>query len=70
MAYAAPLVARPAVVLVRAGLSFLFVLCFTVLVQGQSATYHLHKESSTTSGLFQLKTAGPDGTSLAVRPPT
>jgi YD repeat-containing protein len=64
MAYAAPLVARPAVV--RAGLSFLFVLCLTLLVQGQSATYHLHKESSTTSGLFQLKTAGPDGTSLAI----
>jgi YD repeat-containing protein len=26
----------------------------------QSATYHLHKEASTTAGLLQLKTAGPD----------
>src|SRR5712691_6588064 len=33
----------------------------------QTATYHLHKEASSTSGLFQLKTAGPDGTSLAVQ---
>ena len=66
MANAAPLVARPAALFVRAGLSLLFVICLSVLVQGQSSTYHLHKESSTTSGLFQLKTAGPDGTSLAV----
>ena len=64
MANAAPLVARPATLFVRAGLSFLFVICLSVLVQGQSSTYHLHKESP--SGLFQLKTAGPDGTSLAV----
>src|SRR5215510_8529178 len=26
----------------------------------QDATYHLHKEASTTSGLSQLKTIGPD----------
>lgn len=64
MANAALSVARPAV-FVRAGLSFLFVICLSVLVHGQTATYHLHKEASTTSGLFQLKTAGPDGTSLA-----
>lgn len=32
-----------------------------------TTTYHLHKEASTTTGLFQLKTAGPDGTSLAVQ---
>jgi YD repeat-containing protein len=64
MAYAAPLAARPTQ-LVRAGLSFLFVICLSVVVQGQTATYHLHKDASETSGLFQLKTAGPDGTSLA-----
>ena len=65
MANAALPVARPAL-LVRAGLSFLFVICLSVLVQAQTATYHLHKEASATSGLFQLKTAGPDGTSLAI----
>lgn len=32
-----------------------------------TATYHLHKENSTTTGLLQLKTAGPDGTSLAIQ---
>jgi hypothetical protein len=32
-----------------------------------SGTYHLHKEASTTAGLFQLKTVGPDGTALAVK---
>lgn len=36
-------------------------------VNAQTATYHLHKEASSTTGLFQLKTAGPDGTSLAVQ---
>ena len=65
MAYAAPLVARPTL-LGRAGLSFLFVICLSVVVHGQTATYHLHKDSSQTSGLLQLKTAGPDGTSLAI----
>jgi YD repeat-containing protein len=34
---------------------------------GPSTTYHLHKEASATSGFFQLKTTGPDGTSLAVQ---
>ncbi|MCI0420090.1 MAG: hypothetical protein L0312_12845, partial [Acidobacteria bacterium] len=33
----------------------------------QTATYHLHKEASTTSGLFELKTAGPDTASFAVQ---
>lgn len=32
----------------------------------QTATYHLHKENSSTGGLFQLKVAGPDGSSLAI----
>src|SRR5215207_6095842 len=35
--------------------------------QAQTDTYRLHKEASTTSGLFQLKTAAPDGTSLAIQ---
>ncbi len=35
-------------------------------VSAQTATYHLHKEASSTSGLNQLKTAGPDGTTSAV----
>jgi YD repeat-containing protein len=38
-----------------------------VCVQAQTATYRLHKESSTTTGLFQLKAANPDGTSLAIQ---
>ncbi len=32
----------------------------SVAAQAQSATYHLHKEPSKTSGLLQLKTAPPD----------
>jgi len=35
--------------------------------QAQTDTYRLHKEASTTTGLFQLKTAAPDGTSLAIQ---
>lgn len=34
--------------------------------QGQTNTFHLHKEASSTANLFQLRSAGPDGTSLAV----
>ena len=63
MAYSAPTAHR----LICAGLALLFVFFLSVLVQGQTATYHLHKESSSTSGLFQLKIAGPDGTSLAIQ---
>src|SRR5207244_736392 len=33
----------------------------------QTATYHLHREASSTSGLFQLKAAGPDSTRLAIQ---
>ena len=36
------------------------------IAYGQSATYHLHRERSTTSGLFQLKTAGPDAAATAI----
>jgi YD repeat-containing protein len=35
-------------------------------VGAQTATYHLHKEASSTSGLDQLKTAGPDATTVAL----
>ena len=35
-------------------------------VNGQTATYHLHKEASSTSGLDQLKTAGPDAATVAL----
>lgn len=34
---------------------------------GQSSTYHLHKEASTTSGLLQLLPTGPDGAILALQ---
>src|SRR5688572_15739332 len=33
----------------------------------QTATYHLHKDASSTTGLFQLKVPGPDATSLAIQ---
>ncbi|MDT5268361.1 MAG: hypothetical protein QOH49_547 [Acidobacteriota bacterium] len=47
-------------------LSALFLLSVLLhSAQAQTDTYHLHKEASATTGLFQLKTAAPDGTSLA-----
>jgi len=51
----------------RLSLSLLFSLSFTVAGHAQTATYHLHREASTTANLFQLKTAGPDAASLAVQ---
>jgi YD repeat-containing protein len=47
--------------------SLTLLLALALCVQAQNATYHLHKEASATTGLFQLKTAAPDGTSLAVQ---
>jgi len=41
-------------------------ICYA-LGQAQSTTYHLHRESSTTANLFQLKTANPDAASLAIQ---
>ncbi|HEY0319837.1 MAG TPA: IPT/TIG domain-containing protein [Pyrinomonadaceae bacterium] len=35
--------------------------------RAQTNTFHLHKEASTTTNLFQLKTSGPDGTSVAAQ---
>src|SRR6266542_1941154 len=50
----------------RVSLGLLITFIFAFYANAQTATYHLHKEASATSGLFQLKTAGPDGTSLSV----
>jgi YD repeat-containing protein len=35
-------------------------------LKAETATYHLHNEASSTSGLLQLKTAGPDVASLTL----
>ena len=55
----------------RGFFAFLTSLCvFCILPQisqAQTATYHLHKEASTSSGLDQLKTAGPDAASFALQ---
>jgi hypothetical protein len=48
-------------------LALLFSLSFSATVEGQTDTYHLHGEASTTANLFQLKLAGPDTASLAVQ---
>jgi len=37
----------------------LFSLSFAVTALSQTATYHIHKEASTTANLLQLKTTGP-----------
>lgn len=47
--------------------SLLFIILSPVLATAQTATYHLHKEASSTLGLFQLKTAGPDAASFAIQ---
>ena len=39
----------------------------TAAAQAQTATYRLHRETSTTANLFQLKTANPDAASLAIQ---
>ncbi len=51
----------------RLALAVLVALTFCALVQAQSTTYHLHREASTTTNLFQLKTANPDAASLAIQ---
>ncbi len=51
----------------RLSFCLLFSLSLAVTAQAQTATYHLHREASSTANLFQLKTAGPDATSLAVQ---
>src|SRR5882757_9192135 len=44
-----------------------FILVVAHSAKAQTATYHLHKEASSTSGLDQLKTAGPDAASVALQ---
>ncbi len=51
----------------RGGVAALVVALWSSPVAAQTATYHLHKEASSTSGHFQAKTAGPDGSSLTVQ---
>lgn len=41
-------------------------LCSPIDAQAQTTTYHLHQEASTTTGLFQLKTAAVDGATASV----
>jgi Bacterial Ig domain/IPT/TIG domain/Bacterial TSP3 repeat len=40
---------------------------YTAATPPQTTVYHLHKEASATSGLFQLAPAGPDSTSQAMQ---
>lgn len=40
---------------------------FPGVVHAATATYHLHNEASTTSGLKQLKTGGPDAAAVALQ---
>jgi hypothetical protein len=42
-------------------------LALAAAARAQTATYRLHREASTTTGLFQLKTAAPDAASLALQ---
>jgi len=49
------------------GFCLLFSLSVAVTANAQTATYRLHKEASTTTNLFQLKPANPDGTALAIQ---
>src|ERR1051325_599678 len=51
----------------RFGFYLLFVLSVVIPATAQSATYRLHREASTTTNLFQLKTATPDATLLAIQ---
>src|SRR5215212_8075995 len=41
-------------------------LCFATKIQAQTTTYHLHQEGSTTAGLFQVKTAAADATTVSL----
>lgn len=52
--------------LYRFGFCLLVGLSFAVTAAAQTATYRLHREASTTTNLFQLKTANPDAASLAI----
>ena len=54
-------------VLYRFGFCLLFSLSLAVTTAAQTATYRLHREASTTTNLFQLKTANPDAAVLAIQ---
>src|SRR5689334_17196232 len=47
-------------------LGLLLSFCFATKAQAQTTTYHLHQEASTTAGLFQVKTAAVDATTVSV----
>src|SRR5207248_7841734 len=58
---------NPVLRIILLGLSaILLSCCLPNDTSAQTATYHLHKELSSTSGLDQLKTAGPDATTVAL----
>ena len=42
-------------------------LAFSNVARSENVVYHLHKNASTTSGLFQLKSANIDETSLVIQ---
>ena len=46
---------------------YLFFIFSVADTRAQTATYHLHREASTTANLFQLKTNGPDAASFAIQ---
>jgi hypothetical protein len=50
------------------GVALLGLVVGTSLPALAQTTYHLHRESSTTSGLFQVRTVGPDASSLTFNP--
>ena len=47
-------------------IGFLLSLITFAVAHAQTATYHLHRENSSTANRFQLKTANPDATSFSV----
>src|SRR5262245_52608997 len=47
-------------------LGLFFALAFSGSGNAQNATYHLHKDASSTTGLFQLKSTGPDAAAFAI----
>src|ERR1044072_3775139 len=47
-------------------IGFLLSLITFAVAHAQTATYHLHRENSSTANRFQLKTENPDATSFSV----
>ncbi|HEV8429954.1 MAG TPA: IPT/TIG domain-containing protein [Pyrinomonadaceae bacterium] len=47
-------------------LGLLLGFCVATKAQAQTTTYHLHQEASTTAGLFQVKTAAADATTVSL----